>query len=140
MHALAERVVDIAVYLDQLGIESPGHLPGVVAWHDPCHLRHHEGVIEAPRNLIRAIPGTTLVESTLEPGCCGGAGAILLTQPELSDTILERRLEGFRAAGAEAIITGGPSCVTQYRRASQGPPVFYLSEYLEKAYDAKAGQ
>ncbi len=88
------------MYLDQLGIESPGHLPGVrLAWHDPCHPRHHEGVIEAPRNLIRAIPGTTLVESTLEPGCCGGAGAILLTQPELSDTILERRLGRLPSGG-----------------------------------------
>lgn len=136
MRVLADRVVDITVYLDKLGIKTPGYLAGTVAWHDPCHLRHHEGVIEAPRNLIRQIPGTTLVESTLEPGCCGGAGAILLTQPELSDAILERRLAGFRAAGAEAIITGGPSCVTQYRRAKDGLPVYYLSEYLEKAYEA----
>ena len=136
MRALAERVVDITVYLDKLGIETPGYLAGTVAWHDPCHLRHHEGVIEAPRNLIRQIPGTTLVESALEPGCCGGAGAILITQPELSDAILERRLAGFRAAGAEAIIAGGPSCVTQYRRAKGGLPVYYLSEYLEKAYAA----
>ena len=136
MRALAERVVDITVYLDNLGIKTPGYLAGTVAWHDPCHLRHHEGVIDAPRNLIRQIPGTTLVESALEPGCCGGAGAILLTQPELSDAILERRLAGFRAAGAEAIIAGGPSCVTQYRRAKDGLPVYYLSEYLEKAYEA----
>ena len=136
MRALAERVVDITVYLDKLDIETPGYLAGNVAWHDPCHLRHYDGITEAPRNLLRAIPGTTLVESTLEPGCCGGAGAILLTQPELSDAILERRLAGFRAAGAEAIIAGGPSCVTQYRRAKDGLPVYYLSEYLEKAYEA----
>lgn len=136
MRALAARVVDITVYLDELGIETPGRLPGRVAWHDPCHLRHHEGIIEPPRNLIRRVPGATLVESTLEPGCCGGAGAVLLTQPEISDAILKRRLAGFRAAGAEAIITGGPSCVTQYRRAKDGLPVYYLSEYLEKAYEA----
>lgn len=138
MQRLAERVVDLTVYLDQLGIDIPGPLPGRVAWHDPCHLRHHEGIVEAPRNLIRLVPGAELVESALEPGCCGGAGAVILTQPELSDAILERRLAGFRAAGAEAIITSGPSCVTQYRRAAGGLPVLYLSEYLERAYAALA--
>ena len=140
MSALAARVVDITVYLDELGIETPGHLAGTVAWHDPCHLRHHDGITEPPRNLLRGIPGTTLVESAVEPGCCGGAGAILLTQPEISDAILERRLAGFREAGAEAIIAGGPSCVTQYRRAKHGLPVYYISEYLEKAYEAGEGE
>jgi glycolate oxidase iron-sulfur subunit len=137
MHALAERVVDLTVYLDRLGIDPPGPMPGRVAWHDPCHLRHHEGIVEAPRRLIRLVPGAELVESALESGCCGGAGAIILTQPELSDAILERRLAGFRAAGAETIITGSPSCVTQYRRAQNGLPVLYLSEYLERAYAAE---
>ncbi len=137
MQHLAERVVDLSVYLDRLGIDIPGPLPGRVAWHDPCHLRHHEGVVDAPRNLIRLVPGAELVESAHEPGCCGGAGAVILTQPELSDAILERRLAGFRAAGAETIITSGPSCVTQYRRAIDGLPVLYLSEYLERAYAAE---
>lgn len=137
MHDLAERVVDLTVYLDRLGIDPPGPMPGRVAWHDPCHLRHHEGIVEAPRKLIRLVPGAELVESALEPGCCGGAGAIMLTQPALSDAILERRLAGFRTAGAETIITGSPSCVTQYRRAQNGLPVLYLSEYLERAYAAE---
>jgi glycolate oxidase iron-sulfur subunit len=137
MQRLAERVVDLSVYLDRLGIDIPGPLPGRVAWHDPCHLRHYEGIVEAPRNLIRLVPGAELVESALEPGCCGGAGAVILTQPEIADAILERRLAGFRAAGAEAIITSGPSCVTQYRRAPDGLPVLYLSEYLERAYAAE---
>lgn len=137
MQQLAERVVDLSVYLDRLGIDIPGTLPGRVAWHDPCHLRHHEGVIEAPRNLIRLVPGAELVESALEPGCCGGAGAVIITQPELSDAMLERRLAGFRAAGAEVIVTSGPSCITQYRRAANGLPVLYLSEYLERAYAAE---
>ncbi len=112
-------------------------MPGRVGWHDPCHLRHHEGVVEAPRNLIRAVPEAELVESTMEPGCCGGAGAIMLTQPALSDAILDARLAGFRQAGAEVIVTGSPSCVTQYRRAKGGLPVLYLSEFLDKAYEAK---
>ncbi len=141
MRRLAERVVDLTVYLDRLGIVPPGPLMVTAGWHDPCHLRHHEGVVDAPRRLLQAVPGLTLVESTLAPGCCGGAGAIMLTQPELSDSILEAREDGFREAGAEVIVTSSPSCVTQYRRAEAagGLPVLYISELLDRAYQADNG-
>jgi Fe-S oxidoreductase len=61
----------------------------------------------------------------------------MLTKGELSDRVLERRLEAFRRAGAELIVTGSPSCVSQYARATDGLPVVYLSEYLEMAYRAE---
>lgn len=142
MRRLSERVVDLTVYLDRLGIVPPGRLPVAAGWHDPCHLRHHEGVVDAPRRLLRAVPGLTLVESTMAPGCCGGAGAIMLTQPDLSDSILEARENGFREAGAELIVTSSPSCVTQYRRAEAagGLPVVYISQLLARAYQAGDGE
>ncbi len=65
----------------------------------------------------------------------------MLTQPELSDSILEAREDGFREAGAEVIVTSSPSCVTQYRRAEAagGLPVLYISELLDRAYQADNG-
>lgn len=135
--ALADRVADLTVYLDRLGIEPPGPLPGRVAWHHPCHLRHHLGETAAPLRLLRRVPGATLVEWEDEGGCCGGAGSFMLTQPDLSDSILDRRLNALREAGAEVLVTGSPSCITQYARAKGGPRVIYLSEYLDLAYTHK---
>lgn len=134
MRQLGARVVDLSVYLDRLGIRTPGPLPGRVAWHDPCHLRHHQGVTEAPRRLLRLVPGSILVEPATDGGCCGGAGAYMLTQPELSDAILRNRIKALREAGVEILVTGSPSCITQYARAADGLPVLYLSEFLEQAY------
>ncbi|HYG60040.1 MAG TPA: (Fe-S)-binding protein, partial [Symbiobacteriaceae bacterium] len=134
MKRLGARVVDLTVYLDRLGIATPGELTARVAWHDPCHLRHHMGVTEAPRRLLARVPGTTVVEPVTDGGCCGGAGSFMLTQPDLSDKVLASRLVAIRAAGAEVLITGSPSCVSQYLRAIDGPPVLYISEYLDRAY------
>lgn len=92
------------------------------------------GVTQAPRNVLSQVPGTTLVEPVTDGGCCGGAGAFMLTQPDLSDKVLAGRLAALRAAGADVLVTGSPSCVTQYARATGGPPVLYLSEYLDRAY------
>ncbi|NIP95232.1 MAG: 2-hydroxy-acid oxidase, partial [Akkermansiaceae bacterium] len=73
---LAGKVVDVSVFLDQLGEVEEFPDPGrevTVAYHDACHLSNGQGVRDEPRRLLRRIPGLRLVELRDAHLCCGSA-------------------------------------------------------------------
>jgi hypothetical protein len=68
-------------YLDQLiqtgKLKFKDGNPMKVAYHDPCDLGRHLNIFEPPRELLKKIPGVTLVEfknNRLLAKCCGGGG------------------------------------------------------------------
>lgn len=78
-------------------------------YHDPCYLSRHNGEYEAPRTLLRAIPGVELVEMprNRENGyCCGGGGGGMWLDSFSSDHT-EMRLSDKRVT--EAAETGAAS-------------------------------
>jgi glycolate oxidase iron-sulfur subunit len=132
-NAFAAKLMDLSVFLERLGpVPMPCRVEATVTWHDPCAMRNYLKITQEPRRLIRAVPGVTYVEAKDAGVCCGGAGAIMVTQPELSDDILKVKTEGFRATGADYVVTSSPSCVMQLQRG--GSRVLYLSELLAMAY------
>jgi glycolate oxidase iron-sulfur subunit len=113
---LARRVRDVTELL-------AGHLPGprqpldlTVTYHEPCHLAHGQRVREAPRTILRAIPGLRLVELAESDFCCGSAGVYNLLEPELAERLLARKLDRIGATGAQVVASGNPGCLMQLRQ------------------------
>ena len=63
--------------------------------------------------MLQAIPGLELIELTESEWCCGSAGIYNITQPELSQEILERKMTHLAATEADIVASGNPGCLLQ---------------------------
>jgi glycolate oxidase iron-sulfur subunit len=138
--AFGNKVVDIAVYLDALGIVPPRGLPEPlrIAYHDACHLAHAQGVTGEPRRLLGSIPNVQLLEIPEGELCCGSAGTYNLEQPELAHAIGERKARNILTTGAQAVVTGNIGCITQIKThlelLGHPLPIWHTIELLDAAY------
>jgi Fe-S oxidoreductase len=112
-------------------------IPLLVTYHDPCHLGRmsepflvdwegdklqrpmslkragRKGVYDAPRNIIRSIPGMELTEMERireYSWCCGAGGGVLEAYPDFAAWTSAERIEEALATGAEALVTACPWC------------------------------
>jgi len=114
--AVASRVRDVS---ELLAAEPPGPrrpLDLTVTYHEPCHLAHGQRVREAPRALLRSIPGLRLVDLAESDVCCGSAGVYNLMEPAIAGQLLDRKLARVAATNADIVATGNPGCLLQLRR------------------------
>ncbi|MCU0859644.1 MAG: (Fe-S)-binding protein [Thermoplasmata archaeon] len=84
-----------------------------VAYHDPCHLGRHAKVYDAPRNVLKAIPGLQLIETKAEKEdaqCCGAGGGFKAAFNDMAENVAAERVKYFVDAGAEVIVTSCPFC------------------------------
>ncbi|MDE2125660.1 MAG: 4Fe-4S dicluster domain-containing protein [Armatimonadetes bacterium] len=108
----ASKVRDISEWLHHTGIRPPtGGVKGVVAVHDACHLVHGQRIRSEPREMLRAIPGISMVELEESDTCCGSAGTYNMLQPMMASELLARKMKFIREGGATVIAAGNPGCL-----------------------------
>lgn len=86
-----------------------------VAFHDPCYLGRHHGIIAEPRDLL-AKAGATLLEmdrSGTNSFCCGAGGAQMWKEEEHGSAAVNiTRFNEAKRTGAETLAVACPFCAT----------------------------
>lgn len=115
---LAARTRDVTELLADAELPL-GRLPLTVTYHDACHLAHGQQVRRAPRDLLRRIPGLTLVELADSELCCGSAGIYNILEPEMADRLLDLKLARIRETGVRVVAAGNPGCLMQIAKGAR---------------------
>jgi len=130
-------VKDVSELLAGIPLPPLGEVRQRAVYQDSCHLAHAQRIKEAPRRLLRLIPGLELVEMPEADVCCGAAGSYSLTQPAMSRGLLERKLAHIRQAAPSIVVTANPGCMLQLeqglRAAGLDIPVVHFIELLDQA-------
>lgn len=139
--AFAAKVRDVLEYVATLPFtDGLGEVDLDVTIQDACHLAHAQRIREAPRTLLRAIPGLRLRELATPDRCCGAAGLYSLVQPTMSRAVLEAKMEDIEASGAAVVATANPGCTMQIeagvRRSGMAATVRHVIELLDQSYRA----
>ena len=84
-----------------------------VTYHASCHICRGLGVTKAPRDLIA--DAATYVPCAEEDVCCGFGGTYSMKFPEISGTLLAKKLKHIEETGASRVVMDCPGCVMQLR-------------------------
>ncbi|HEY72930.1 MAG: (Fe-S)-binding protein [Chloroflexi bacterium] len=88
-------------------------LEETITYHDPCDLGRTSGIYDAPRNVIRAIPGVNFVEMKDHHEyslCCGGGGDVEMADKELSAAVGASRIAQAKETEAKYLLSACQQC------------------------------
>lgn len=118
-------------------------LSQVYIWDPPKPIRQGtHGVYDAPRNVIKQLPGIELVEMERireYSYCCGAGAGCKSAYPDFALFAASERVEEAESTGAEALVSACPFCKTNMQDAlktRKSPMVFHdLTELVLKSLE-----
>ena len=106
------------------------------AMHDACHGLRGLGLGQASRELLGNLGNAELVELNECEVCCGFGGLFSVKMADISNAMLQNKIENINCSSAETIVTGDVSCLTQMNgglsRNKSAKRVVHVADVLAK--------
>ncbi len=99
-----------------------GRVERELTFHDPCYLGRTNGEFEAPRAVLKAVPGLTLKEaplSRMHGMCCGAGGGRMWLEEKLGDRINQTRVKQLQESGCNDAAVACPFCAVMIGNGQQ---------------------
>jgi heterodisulfide reductase subunit D len=117
-----------------------GEVKATVTYHDPCDLGRNGGVYDAPRQILKSIPGITFVElenNRAQSVCCGGGGNLEMVDSGLTGAVADKKIEEIKRTGAKTVVTSCQQCIRtikgRARRQKADLTVCEITEFVLRA-------
>ena len=131
--------MDISELLASINTKSlQSYTSKAVAYDEPCHLLHGQGISSEPKSILDKISGINLITLENADQCCGSAGSYSLSQTEMSIKLLDEKMKKIEDSGAKIVVTANPGCQIQLnwgsKRSGLKIEVLHLMELLDRCY------
>jgi len=113
-----------------------------ITFHDSCYLGRYNEVYDPPREILKSIPGVTLVEIKRHREnamCCGAGGGLMWMEEDAGQRVNVARTEQALEVNPSIISSGCPYCLTMLSDGTKAKEVedtvktYDVAELLEKA-------
>lgn len=136
------KVVHHSQYLAQLvangKLKPRKDLKQIITYHDSCYLGRYNEEYDAPREVLRGIPGVELREMprSRERGlCCGGGGGGVFYDVPHEKDIPEIRLEEAEGVNPDVVASACPFCLTMFEGAERKESADVLTRDIAELLD-----
>ncbi len=123
--ALAEKVMDFASFMDHVLLANGTKLPVrksdgqgdnvIVTYHDSCQSINCLGLRSEARHIIQDMLGLELREMPQSDVCCGFGGSTSIEHGDVSERIMNNKLNNAESTGATVLVADNPGCLMHLR-------------------------
>lgn len=117
---LSEILPEHAEALVSLTQKQGSTSPSNITYHPPCTLQHGQKIRGAVESLLGKL-GVTVKLCQDSHLCCGSAGTYAILQPEMSQTLLDRKLGNLLKTNPNEIVSANVGCINHLQSGTEVP-------------------
>ncbi|MFT6557916.1 (Fe-S)-binding protein [Sneathiella sp.] len=133
---LASRTFELVSFLKDVCDYAPEgvKLDKKITYHDSCSSLREMKVVAQPRALLSAVDELDLIEAEDREACCGFGGTFCIKYSEISEEMVDRKIDNILATGADMLTAGDLGCLMniagRLHRKGHKVKVLHIAEIL----------